>query len=358
MSVKTKYLATCNPGFEDITSQEIREEVPNSSILETRTHRGRILFEAPLDELTISRIGSLRSIHSAYLLLANTPLGKREGDLEKIYDIVSTTHIGNYIPLDASFAVRATRIGEGHEYTSMDLARITGDAVGKVFKEIYGHEPFVRLNAPSITIYAEIDDEIFRLGIQLFGEKSFHRRGYRIYDHPAALKSSLAYSMLRLVGAKDGSTILDPMCGGGTVAIEASLLFETANIICVDKSRKHIEGAILNSLIARVSSRIKFYVHDARFLDEILEPNSVDYVVSNPPYGIRMGDPGQVRALYREFLPSLYKVMSSNGKASIITADSYYFEKYAREAGFTITHRRKVRHGDLWATVLILEKKR
>ncbi|MEB3789805.1 MAG: class I SAM-dependent RNA methyltransferase [Desulfurococcales archaeon] len=354
--MKTKYLVTCNPGLEDIAAKEITEELPSARILLRKEYKGRIIVEDEQDEYVMTRLIKLRSIHSAYILLAQDIVGKTVSDLDKIYAIVENSSIDRYIPAGASFAVRASRIGEGHEYTSMDVARITGDAIGRVYLERYGSAPLVRLNSPSITVYAEIDEDIYRLGIEITGERSLHRRGYRIYDHPAALKATLAYSMLRLIGAHDNSVVMDPMCGGGTVAIEAALLFENSKILCVDKLSKHIRGARINALAARVYNRIHFYVHDARRLEEIIPENSVDFVVSNPPYGIRMGDPTSVRRLYRDFLPSLYKIMAPDGKAGVITADSHYFAKYAREAGFKITSARKVRHGDLWATIFILEK--
>jgi 23S rRNA G2445 N2-methylase RlmL len=68
-----------------------------------------------------------------------------------------------------------------------------------------------------------------------------------------------------------------------------------------------------------------------------------------------MGDPQSVRKLYDKFLPSLHRVMAGGGRAAIITADSLYFERSARRAGFQVVHARKVRHGDLWASILVLE---
>jgi tRNA (guanine6-N2)-methyltransferase len=238
------------------------------------------------------------------------------------------------------------------------VAKVVGEAVIEAFSEKYGLRPPVRLNSPSIIIYAEVIEDEFRLGILLTGERSRHRRGYRVYDHPAALKPSLAYSMIRISGARDGETIVDPMCGGGTIAIEAALTFPGSRIVCIDKNPAHIRGAKMNALAARVFNRIEFVVGDARRLPEILGEESIDVIISNPPYGIRLGDPTSVRRLYRSFLPAISRSLRGGGRATLITTESDYIINLLRKEVFRLklSHIRKVRHGDLWASILVLEK--
>ncbi len=350
-----RFVATCNPGLEDIAATELVEEL-RASPVELREHKGRVIFEAEPRESVLAGVYRLRSVHSVYMLVSEASVRYDKGGLEDIYDAAYKSGVHRLIPIGASFAVRAARIGEGHEYTSIDIARTTADAVARAYEEQYGHPPLVRLNAPSVVVYAEVDSDRYRVGVLIAGEISLHRRGYRIYDHPAALKSTLAYSMLRLAGARDGATVLDPMCGGGTVAIEAALLFEESPVLCIDKNPRHIKGAVMNALAARVANRIRFTVHDATRLPELLGEKSVDYAVSNPPYGIKLGDPWSVRRLYDRFLPSLYAVMRPGGKAAMITADPAYFERASLRAGFRVSHARRVRHGDLWTTVFVLER--
>ncbi len=350
------YLATCNPGLEDVCAREVQEEIPEASIEEIREYKGRVIFTAPGDEYTMSRLLSLRSIHSVSLLIIEARVLKSGRGLQEIGRVVSGSNAWSLIPLSASFAVRAQRIGEGHEYTSQDVARTVGDAIAHSYKEKYGYPPLVRLNSPGVVFHAEVDEDIFRLGVQLGSEESLHRRHYRLYDHPAALKPSIAYSMLRLAGIRDSSVILDPMCGGGTIAIEAALLYENAEIICSDWSQKHIEGAKLNAVLARVDRRIRFIVEDARRLPRLLGESTVDAIVTNPPYGIRLGSPRRVRRMYPEILRALYAVLRPGGVFAVITPDSAVFDREARRAGFLGLHARKVRHGDLWAAILVYRK--
>jgi len=343
-----------NPGTEDIMAMEAREELLALEIVEQRKASGRVV--ARVNPRLIERLYSMRSIHSASLLLdmAEGVPSSAEG-LNFIFNRVYKSRAADYIPYAGSFAVRVTRHGD-HAYTSIDIARVAGDAIIKSSMERRGFRPEVRLSSPSVSFTLDLIEDRMYLGVSLSGEESLHRRGVRIYDHPAALKPTLAYVMLRLSGARDGDMILDPMCGGGTVAIEAAHLFPTANIVCMDVNPLHVRGAILNALAARVYNRITFMVGDARRLDEIMEPGSVDVIVSNPPYGIRLGSPSEVRALYRSFIRTLPTVLRPGGRATLITTESTFVIKEAKRRGMLVTHIRKVRHGDLWATILILER--
>ena len=352
-----RYLLTCNPGLEDLAALEALEETAGRArVLEERHGRGRVIVEA-VDHVWFSRaVWRMRSIHSAIMLVAEGRVSKARDGLEEAFRVVYNSGVHRFIPYGASFAVRPERIGEGHEYTSVDLARVAGEAVVRAYEDEYGVRPEVRLDAPSVAVHVEVDDDILRVGLVLAGERSLHRRGYRVYDHPAALKPTLAYALLRLAGARDSTRILDPMCGGGTVAIEAARLFEDARIVCLDKNPRHIAGARMHAAAAGVAGRIEFLVGDARRLDEILGESSVDYVASNPPYGIRLGDPVAVRALYSRFIPSLARTLAPGGRAAIVTTESRHAEKVARASGLRLAHARKVRHGDLWVSLLVFEK--
>lgn len=352
-----KVLLTGNPGTEDVIADEALEELGDARVLEVRRARGRVLVEAhaPLTLLS-ERLLSMRSIHSAVLILAEARAGVSLEGLREAVKSIESSLLPDFIPAGATFAVRAERVGEGHEYTSMDIARLAGDAVVRACESRRGFRPEVRLNSPSVVVYASVVEDEFYAGILLTGERSRHRRRYRIYDHPAALKPTLAYVMLRLAGARDGDHVVDPMCGGGTVALEAAYLFESSPITCMDKNPRHVLGARMNAAAARVEGRIRFIVGDARRMHEVIGEASADVVVTNPPYGIRLGDPEAVRKLYRAFVPSLRLALSPGGRAAVITTESGYMIEQARRVGLRVAHVRKVRHGDLWASIIVLER--
>ncbi len=356
-----RILLTGNPGTEDVISTEALERLTGSKVLLEKKGFGRVIIESNIEDINFisDALYNMRSIHHGILLLSQEKISKDLDALEVIKKVVEKSGIEKFLTPFYSFAVRAERSGEGHEYTSLDIARVVGDGVINSVMKSYGRRPPVRLNSPSIIVYAEVIEDEFRFGILLTGDRSRHRRGYRIYDHPAALKPTLAYSMIRISRAKDGDVILDPMCGGGTIVIEAALTFINSKIICVDKNPAHIKGAKMNAIAARVQNRINFLVEDARRLPEVLGEASVDVVISNPPYGIRLGDPSSVRKLYKDFLPALSRILRDGGRATIITTESNYILNLIRRGEvFRLrpVHIRKVRHGDLWASIMVLEK--
>ncbi|MEB2836541.1 MAG: THUMP domain-containing protein [Desulfurococcales archaeon] len=354
MTGETVVLLRGNPGTEDLIAEEALEELYAASIIETRKGHGRVVAEVP--EAFIERVYSMRSIHSAtLLLLMRDGITPRRESLDIVRDAILDSPVSDMVPLGGTFAVRVVRTGE-HEFTSLDLARVAGDAVRAAVRSKRGFDPEVRLEAPSVVLELDVIEDKLYFGVSLTGERSLHRRGIRVYDHPAALKPTLAYVMLRLASARDGEAVADPMCGGGTVAIEAAYLYPTSRIVCMDKNPRHVRGAMMNAEAARVRKRIEFITGDAREMDRILGEDSIDVVVTNPPYGLRLGDPRSVRSLYRSFIGALYRVLRPGGRAAVITTEAEYTSRRAREVGFEVTHVRRVRHGDLWVSIIILEK--
>ena len=293
-------------------------------------------------------VEDLRSVHRARIVLARARVCPEKHCLNDIKSLVASSGAEEYITPDGSFAVRVTRSGS-HEYHSLDIARAAGDAVIEAALEKRGFRPRVDLDYPSTIIAVDVINDEATVSIELGGDLSWHRRGYRIYDHPAALKPTLAYAMIRLSQAVDGDTIIDPMCGGGTVAIEAALLFESSKQICMDMNPRHIEGARLNAAAALVHPRIRFIVGDATKLTSYV--SEADVLVSNPPYGIRLGSPRQVRRVYRAFLREATRVVKKS--ITIITPEYRFARAVLEEQGWRIIHERRVSHGNLYPHIIV-----
>ena len=154
--------------------------------------------------------------------------------------------------------------------------------------------------------------------------------------------------MLVISSARDGETILDPMCGGGTIPIEAALIYEDSKLYCSDRNPKHIKGAMLNAKAAMVYNRIEFSVADARQLSKHYK--RIDYIVSNPPYGVRMGNPEKIRRLYREFIREADKIVEK--KMVLITTEHATVIEEAEKIGWKVHHERIVAHGGLWLKIV------
>src|SRR5207244_2057543 len=86
-----------------------------------------------------------------------------------------------------------------------------------------GKIPKVDLKEPKVVIVAFVQGGRCILSFDTCG-KALHKRGYRTDGHPAPIKETLAASILMLAGYDGSQTLVDPMCGSGTIAIEAAMI--------------------------------------------------------------------------------------------------------------------------------------
>ncbi len=358
-----KFMATTIKGLEDITGKEI-EELGGCFI---RLGSERVFFEGNIE--LIYRLNlKCRCLHKLILLLIE---GKATS-LKEIYNLAKSIDY-NFLK-NKKFAVRTTRVGS-HEYNSSQISATIGQAILDSFNI---EKPKVDLENPDIEIFTYVKDDEVNIGINTTGE-SMHKRNYRLYDHPAALKTTIACGMIKISNWKFNEVFLDPMCGGGTIPIEAALMArnippgifrrdfafkrllffdeylyknelekaikesnnEFFNIYAFDISKKHIEGAILNSKSANVYDTINFSIRDAT-KKESYKGIDIKYIVLNPPYGIRQSRIKAIEKLYREFF-SVIKDLFSGITIVLITSTYKIIEKL----DINYIEVRNVKHGDL-----------
>jgi len=371
-----EYYATTNIGLESIAANELNKILS----INVEPLVGIIKFEGSLD--LIYKVNLLsRTVHKVILLMGET-------EFDEIYDIYKFARYldyTNYIERGQSFAVRVERIG-AHPFNSMQVAERVGQAIIESFMSDTGHRLKVNLDNPDVEIFCRVRENHVIIGINTTGE-SLHKRGYRVYDHPAALNTTIAASMIYISDWKYNQTLLDPMCGGGTLPIEAALLARevpigifreqksisfafkklkfldmnkykallekylsgsnnnTYSIYGIDISSKHLYGAMKNATHAGVIDTIKFIKGDARKLEKTIT-FTPDVVVVNPPYGKRSSNPKHIKRLYPEFLKSLRNVMKE-GIIVAITAAPNIFKNKALKNGFIIINEYKTKHGNL-----------
>lgn len=374
-----RFYATVNPGLEDVAVREIGSIVGLRLI---ETYPGFISFEADESAIYLLNLGS-RTIHKLILTLAEG----RITELSDAYRVARDVSYLEYIGRDQSFAVRAERIGV-HSFTSVDVAAQVGQAVIDSYRAETGVRLKVDLRNPDVEVFCRVREDRIWIGINTSGE-SLHKRGYRVYDHPAALKPTIAASMLMLAGWRPGDPILDPMCGGATIPIEAALISrgvppglyrrdhafrrliifdmegyeksvesllsrinkEVYPIRGLEIHPKHLRGGVLNAFSAGVLDTVDIRRGDARRLHRILrEPPS--HIVVNPPYGRRSLDVRRVRRLYYGFARSL-KLLGGPLRLTAITAAPNIFKGALEKHGFTVIEDRVAKHGDLYTHIIV-----
>jgi len=344
---------------------------------------GKIFFEGPLDAMYLLNYYA-RTINRVYLSLARGVFN----DLRDIYHEAKSIDYTTIIPAESTFAVRCERAGS-HEFTSLDVARVVGQAVIDSYYEATGRRLKVNLETPDVEIHVFIRDNDFLIGVNTTGE-ALHKRKYRVFDHPAALKTTLAAAMLRIAGY-NGEPLLDPLCGGGTIVIEAahksrktpiflfrkeylfsklkihdSLLEDLVKkkllsemnrdlyeITCMDISVKSIEGARRNAESALVLDTIKFKIGDAARIESYTGVEA-ELIVTNPPYGIRSHNLKKIEGFYKDLLKT-WRDRYPGIKAVVITASTKQFENAVLATNVEIKSTRFVMHGGLPARIYLVK---
>ncbi len=364
------YITTA-PGLEDVSAKEV--ESLGFKVREVRRGKGRVFLEG--DELTAVKLNYLaRTVERVLILLRF----ERFESLDDVYRIVREIDF-SFIKPDQSFAIRPLRVGE-HEFTSLDVGRIAGQAVIDSYMESRGVRLKVNLDEPDVIIRVDvINDEIY-IGLDTTGDYALHRRGYRIYDHPAPLNPVIASALVMLSQWKCEEVLIDPMCGSGTILIESAMMCRNIppqklredfqftriwgyellemvkrevsendvdlNLVGVERFRKHLIGAKMNSERAGVLDTIDYIQGDATRL--CLKRG--DVIVTNPPYGLRIARKGIIERLYEGFLESARVV----NRLVVITAEHRILREKAERLGYRIEEEKWVRYGGLNTKVFVL----
>lgn len=97
------------------------------------------------------------------------------------------------------------------------------DAIADQFRDRFGKRPFVDPKKPHITFHIHVNHDVCTVSLDSSGE-SLHRRGYRVAQDVAPINEVLAAGLIKLSGWNGDSVFIDPMCGSGTILIEAALI--------------------------------------------------------------------------------------------------------------------------------------
>jgi len=338
-------LLTTNPGIEDIVEKEVEEVL---GVVASRFHSlpGRVSVE--VGEEKLNRVFSLRSIYHAVKHVSVFEIRTGEEGLVDVYNGLKSIEIDDLENAE-TFRVTCRRIG-GHAFTSLQVQKYAGQAI----VDKYGKK--VSLKSFDVNIVCNVTGSKCYVGVQLTRE-SLHKRFERPFNHPAAIKAPLAYGMLRIAGVREGDVLLDPFCGGGTIPIEAAQIWDgRVKIFASDINSRFLEGARRNAEAAGVGKHVSFRIADARRLEEFYD-SSVDRVVTNPPYGVRMGREKNLRETYFSFLNSASKIVKAEGRIVLISLKATAFRSIVfKTRRFKIPHERVVETGGLHPHIFVLEK--
>lgn len=213
-------LAKTFKGLEEVLAKELIELGANDVQLERRavSFRGdkALLYRANLCLRTASRI--LVPIVEATL----TPKKKNIAPEDLLYEAVKRVEWSRYMSVENTFAIDATVYSDTFRNSCFVTYRVK-DAIADYWMEHADKRPSVAVEAPDILINVHIAKEHLTLSLDSSGE-SLHKRGYRVANTEAPINEALAAGMLLMAGWKGQSDFYDPMCGSGTLLIEAALI--------------------------------------------------------------------------------------------------------------------------------------
>lgn len=143
-------------------------------------------------------------------------------DADQVYTQIQAIPWEDYLDVDKTFAVDAVVFSEEFRHSKFVSYKVK-DAIVDYFREKTGKRPSVRINKPDMMLNIHIAQTTCTLSLDSSGE-SLHRRGYRQEAVEAPLNEVLAAGMVLMTGWRGECDLIDPMCGSGTIPIEAALI--------------------------------------------------------------------------------------------------------------------------------------
>ncbi|MBR6433060.1 MAG: RNA methyltransferase, partial [Bacteroides sp.] len=241
-------------------------------------------------------------------------------DADEVYGQIKTNRWEEYLDTDKTFAVEPTVFSEEFRHSKFVAYKVK-DAIVDYFREKTGKRPGVRVNKPDVLLNIHIAETRCTLSLDSSGE-SLHRRGYRQEAVEAPLNEVLAAGMILMTGWRGECDLIDPMCGSGTIPIEAALiarniapgvfrkefafekwvdfdqeLFDTLynddsqerefahKIYGYDNNPKANEIAMRNVKAAGVSKDVVLKLQP---FQQFEQPAGKSIIITNPPYGERI----------------------------------------------------------------------
>ncbi len=213
MAERLSLYATTTRGTEPL----LQAELESLGAKKVKQDRGGVRFHANVYE--IARI----CLHSRIAMRILMPLGEFEvHGADGLYEATSTIEWETWLTKDSTLAVEATLKESEHNHSGFVALKIK-DAVVDRLREKLGVRPDVDSHKPDVAIVAHLNKTTLTLSLDLCGEPLF-KRGYRLQSTVAPLKETLAAAMLAAAKYDGELPLCDPMCGSGTLVLEAALI--------------------------------------------------------------------------------------------------------------------------------------
>lgn len=356
-------IATTTFGLEGITAKELKA----LGYDDLKVENAKVEFTGDEMDIAIANI-HLRTADRVYIKMAEF----EARSFEELFQGTLAVNWGELIPINGKMHVIGKSV-KSTLHSVPDCQSIVKKAIVKSMSQKYGIDTFEE-DGPVYKIQVSILNDKVVLAVDTSGV-GLHKRGYREEAGAAPLKETLAAAMVLISRWKDGTTLIDPFCGSGTILIEAAMIMqniapglcrefvaetwptigkevfedvrEGAENCIKNKDIKligyDIDGRILktarsNAQKAGVSKYIDFHVKDFKTFSS---KDKYAFIITNPPYGERLGSKEEVEELYYRFGELKRKL--DTWDFNILTSYDGFENPFARKS----TKNRKLYNGKL-----------
>lgn len=359
-----KLIATCAAGIESIVGNELKHLGYKVNV-----ENGRVRFDGDVADITKTNLW-LRTADRIKIVVGEFTAKT----FEELFQGVESLNWEDFLPLDAEFPV-AGKSQKSTLYNVPSVQAITKKAIVTKMSTVYHRRTKLPETGALYPIEVAINKDKVLITLDTTGSSLF-KRGYRVNKGGAPLKENMAAALVLLARWYPEMPFVDPVCGSGTIPIEAALIgcniapglkrnFAFEDWDWVDKdiikqAREQAQAAIKKDIDLDISG----YDIDGSMI-EIAKENAVQagvqdivnfkqmavkdfktdkingVIVANPPYGERLSDKEHVHQLYQQ-MGKLYQPLTSWSKY-ILTSDLQFEQFYGTKA----TKRRKLYNGSL-----------
>ena len=359
-----KLIATCAAGIESIVGNELKHLGYKVNV-----ENGRVRFDGDVADIAKTNLW-LRTADRIKIVVGEFTAKT----FEELFQSVESLNWEDFLPLDAEFPV-AGKSQKSTLHNVPSVQAITKKAIVTKMSTVYHRRTKLPETGALYPIEVAINKDKVLITLDTTGSSLF-KRGYRVNKGGAPLKENMAAALVLLARWYPEMPFVDPVCGSGTIPIEAALIgcniapglkrnFAFENWDWVDKdivkqAREQAQAAIKKDVDLDISG----YDIDGSMI-EIAKENAVQagvqdivnfkqmavkdfktdkingVIVANPPYGERLSDKEHVHQLYQQ-MGKLYQPLTSWSKY-ILTSDLQFEQFYGTKA----TKRRKLYNGSL-----------
>jgi len=328
-------------GLEDVLAKEIK----NIGGKNVRRGKRAVFFEGDLEIIYKSNY----QLRTAIRILKEIERFQFK-NVDQFYLRCKKIDWTKYLALEQHFRIESVIVNSRDFRNSMFTSLKVKDAIADHFRKKFGKRPNVETDVPDIIINVHIFENSCTLSVDSSGE-SLHKRGYRVKQGEAPLSEILAAGMILMAGWYGNSDFMDPMCGSGTLPIEAAmiaynippakfrkefafqkwndydqLLWDKVsepqpqrdfrhNIYASDVNAGNLLNAQTNARRALVFNKIKFLKSDFKDLQTDFNNGTI---ITNPPYGERLKEVN-LNGLY-EMIGERLKHQYTGSEAWILSA--------------------------------------